>query len=60
MNESFERALAMRRGVLGDDYVDAAMGKASPFTAPFQEFATRWAWGEACWTTPSIRRCAAC
>jgi alkylhydroperoxidase/carboxymuconolactone decarboxylase family protein YurZ len=47
MNESFERALAMRRGVLGDEYVDAVMGQASAFTAPFQDFATRWAWGEA-------------
>ena len=47
MSESFEQALAVRRAVLGDDYVDAAMDRATPFTAPFQQFVTRWAWGEA-------------
>lgn len=47
MDESFERAMAVRRAVLGDDYVDAAMERATPFTAPFQQFVTRWAWGEA-------------
>jgi alkylhydroperoxidase/carboxymuconolactone decarboxylase family protein YurZ len=46
MDESFEQAMTVRRAVLGDDYVDAAMGGATAFTAPFQEFVTRWAWGE--------------
>ena len=39
--------MAVRREVLGDDYVDRAMGGATEFTAPFQEFATRHAWGAA-------------
>ena len=47
MSESFEQALAVRRAVLGDDYVDAVMERATPFSAPFQQFVTRWAWGEA-------------
>lgn len=47
MNESFERAMAVRRAVLGDEYVDAVMSKATPLNAPFQQFVTRWAWGEA-------------
>jgi alkylhydroperoxidase/carboxymuconolactone decarboxylase family protein YurZ len=47
MDESFERAMSVRREVLGDDYVDAVTTRATPFTAPFQEFVTRWAWGEA-------------
>jgi alkylhydroperoxidase/carboxymuconolactone decarboxylase family protein YurZ len=47
MDESFERAMSVRRKVLGDDYVDAVTAKATPFTAPFQQFVTRWAWGEA-------------
>ncbi|MGH3124365.1 MAG: carboxymuconolactone decarboxylase family protein [Streptosporangiaceae bacterium] len=47
MDESFERAMAVRRAVLGDDYVDAVTEGATPFTAPFQQFVTRWAWGEA-------------
>jgi alkylhydroperoxidase/carboxymuconolactone decarboxylase family protein YurZ len=47
MDESFERAMSLRRAVLGDDYVDGVTAKATPFTAPFQQFVTRWAWGEA-------------
>jgi alkylhydroperoxidase/carboxymuconolactone decarboxylase family protein YurZ len=47
MEESFERAMSVRRAVLGDDYVDAAVTRATPFTAPFQQFVTQWAWGEA-------------
>jgi len=47
MDESFDRAMAVRRAVLGDEYVDAVMDKATPFTEPFQQFVTRWAWGEA-------------
>jgi len=47
MEENFDRAMAVRRSVLGDEYVDAAVDNATPFTAPFQDFVTRWAWGEA-------------
>lgn len=47
MDESFERAMSVRRAVLGDEYVDAVMAKATPFSTSFQEFVTRWAWGEA-------------
>src|SRR5215469_4012131 len=47
MSESFERAMTVRRAVLGDEYVDRVMSKDTPLNAPFQEFVTRWAWGEA-------------
>jgi 4-carboxymuconolactone decarboxylase len=47
MDESFEQAMTVRRAVLGEEYVAAAMDGASAFTRPFQEFVTRWAWGEA-------------
>lgn len=47
MDQSFEQAMAVRRAVLGDDYVDAVVGGASDFAAPFQEFVTRWVWGTA-------------
>jgi alkylhydroperoxidase/carboxymuconolactone decarboxylase family protein YurZ len=46
MSENFEPAMAMRRAVLGDEYVDRVMAKTSPLNAPFQEFVTRYAWGE--------------
>ena len=55
MDESFDQAMAVRRAVLGDDYVDAAVGAATEFTAPFQEFVTRWAWGEA-WLDDTLDR----
>jgi 4-carboxymuconolactone decarboxylase len=46
MSESFERAMAVRRAVLGDEYMDRVMAKTTPLNAPFQEFVTRWVWGE--------------
>jgi 4-carboxymuconolactone decarboxylase len=39
------KGLATRRAVLGDAYVDAALSKATPFSAPLQELVTRHAWG---------------
>ena len=46
---------AMRRAVLGDAHVDRAQAAATPFTAPFQDFITRYAWGEI-WTRPGLDR----
>jgi alkylhydroperoxidase/carboxymuconolactone decarboxylase family protein YurZ len=46
MTESFERAMAVRRAVLGDEYMDRVMAKTTPLNAPFQDFVTRWVWGE--------------
>jgi 4-carboxymuconolactone decarboxylase len=40
-----EKGLATRRAVLGDGYVDAALARATPFSAPLQELVTRHAWG---------------
>ena len=40
-----EEGLKTRRAVLGDAYVDNVLAKATPFTAPLQEFVTRNAWG---------------
>jgi 4-carboxymuconolactone decarboxylase len=39
------KGLATRRAVLGDDYVNNAIAKATPFSAPLQELVTRNAWG---------------
>ncbi|MGW2659173.1 4-carboxymuconolactone decarboxylase, partial [Streptomyces sp. NPDC001478] len=51
---------AVRRTVLGDAHVDRAAARTSPFTADFQDFLTRYAWGEV-WTRPGLdhrtRRC---
>lgn len=39
------KGLATRRAVLGDAYVDAAIAKSTPFTAPLQALVTEHAWG---------------
>jgi 4-carboxymuconolactone decarboxylase len=41
-----EAGLAVRRQVLGDAHVDAAIAHTDPFTADFQRLITRYAWGE--------------
>jgi 3-oxoadipate enol-lactonase/4-carboxymuconolactone decarboxylase len=47
--------LRVRREVLGDAYVDAALAGASPFTADFQRFITEYAWGGV-WSRPGLDR----
>ena len=44
-----------RRDVLGDAHVDRAAAATTDFTAPFQDFITRYAWGEV-WTRPGLPR----
>jgi 4-carboxymuconolactone decarboxylase len=46
-----ERGMAQRRKVLGNEWVDRANAKKTPFTEEFQDFITRAAWGEI-WTRP--------
>ena len=41
--------------MLGDDHVDAAVARTTGFTADFQDFITRYAWGEI-WTRPGLDR----
>ncbi|MER8004546.1 MULTISPECIES: 3-oxoadipate enol-lactonase [unclassified Streptomyces] len=50
-----ERGMAVRREVLGDTHVDRAQARQTPFTAPFQDFISRYAWGEI-WTDPTLSR----
>ncbi|MFH8489132.1 bifunctional 3-oxoadipate enol-lactonase/4-carboxymuconolactone decarboxylase PcaDC [Streptomyces longisporoflavus] len=45
--------MAVRRAVLGDAHVDRAQGNTTPFTARFQDFISRYAWGEI-WTDPTL------
>jgi 4-carboxymuconolactone decarboxylase len=45
----------IRRAVLGDAHVDRAAAGATPFSAPFQEFITRYAWGGV-WTREGLDR----
>jgi 4-carboxymuconolactone decarboxylase len=50
-----EEGMAVRRQVLGDAHVDRAVAATTPFTAPFQELITRYAWGEV-WSRPGLDR----
>jgi 4-carboxymuconolactone decarboxylase len=45
-DESRDRGMRIRREVLGDEHVDAAIARTSDFTADFQDLITRYAWGE--------------
>jgi 3-oxoadipate enol-lactonase / 4-carboxymuconolactone decarboxylase len=50
-----DRGMRVRREVLGDDHVDAAIARTTEFTADFQDLITRYAWGEI-WTRPGLDR----
>jgi 3-oxoadipate enol-lactonase/4-carboxymuconolactone decarboxylase len=50
-----ERGMEVRRQVLGDTHVDRAQARQTPFTARFQDFISRYAWGEI-WTDPTLTR----
>ncbi|HEX6380707.1 MAG TPA: 4-carboxymuconolactone decarboxylase [Acidimicrobiia bacterium] len=51
----YDRGIEIRRAVLGDEYVDAALTRQDEFTAPFQDFITRSAWGDV-WARPGLDR----
>jgi 4-carboxymuconolactone decarboxylase len=51
----YEAGMAVRREVLGDAHVDRAVERTTEFTAPFQEFITRYAWGSV-WTRDGLDR----
>jgi 4-carboxymuconolactone decarboxylase len=48
-----EAGMARRRAVLGDAHVDRAAAATTPLTADWQDFLTRYAWGEI-WTRPGL------
>jgi 4-carboxymuconolactone decarboxylase len=50
-----EHGMRVRREILGDDHVDRAEQRKTEFTADFQEFITRYAWGEI-WDRPDLAR----
>ena len=54
-SELFKQGLAVRREVLGADYVDSSLARADDFNAAFQQMTTEIAWGM-CWSRPGIDR----
>jgi 4-carboxymuconolactone decarboxylase len=51
----FDAGLAVRKAVLGTEYVDRALAEADDFTQPLQELVTENAWG-AVWTREGLQR----
>jgi len=54
-DDPYEEGMRVRREVLGDEHVDRAIENTTEFTAAFQEFITRNAWG-AVWTRDGLDR----
>ncbi|MGH2856690.1 MAG: 4-carboxymuconolactone decarboxylase [Solirubrobacteraceae bacterium] len=54
-DEIHDRGMEVRREVLGDAHVNRAIERTTELTAPFQEFITRYAWGDV-WARPGLDR----
>ena len=54
-SELFEKGLAVRREVLGADYVNANLADTDEFMMGFQRVVTEWVWGYA-WSRPGLDR----
>ncbi len=52
-DDRFASGMKRRRGVLGDPWVDRANARRNAFNGEFQDFITRYAWGEI-WTRPGL------
>ena len=50
---AYERGVAMRRQVLGDDHVNRSMADASEFSRPVQDLVTEYIWGSV-WTREGL------
>ncbi|WP_211270932.1 4-carboxymuconolactone decarboxylase [Streptomyces yerevanensis] len=53
--DPYDAGIKVRREVLGDAHVDRAFAQADEFSGDFQEFVTRYAWGEI-WDRPGLDR----
>jgi 4-carboxymuconolactone decarboxylase len=55
VSDPVSEGMKVRREVLGDEHVERAAAAATPFTQPFQDFVTRYAWGGV-WTRDGLDR----
>ncbi|GAA2557025.1 alpha/beta fold hydrolase [Streptomyces fimbriatus] len=53
--DPYDTGIKVRREVLGDAHVDGVLARADAFSGDFQEFVTRYAWGEV-WDRPGLDR----
>jgi 4-carboxymuconolactone decarboxylase len=49
----YEQGLKLRRKILGDAHVDKSLKALTPFNKDFQDFLTRYAWGDV-WSRPGL------
>lgn len=54
-SERYDRGMATRRAVLGDQHVDGAIAATTEFDQPFQRFITEAAWGTV-WASDALTR----
>lgn len=52
-SEMFDKGLAMRKRVLGAEYVEKSLAAADEYTRPLQELVTEYCWG-AVWNRPGL------
>jgi 4-carboxymuconolactone decarboxylase len=55
MTEQYDAGMAVRREVMGDDYVDRSVSRTTDLTEPFQDYITSAIWGSI-WTRPGLDR----
>ena len=53
--QRYDQGMRVRRDVLGDAHVDRANANRNTFNEEFQNFITRYAWGEI-WSRPGLSR----
>ena len=53
--ELFDKGLATRREVLGDEYVQRSLDSADEFSMPMQELVTQYCWGDV-WNRTGLER----
>mgnify|MGYP001616120959 FL=1 len=53
--KTYDEGLAVRRAVLGAEYVDKSVRSADEFSKPIQDLVTEYCWG-AVWTRPELDR----
>jgi len=52
-SETYDKGLALRKQVLGADYVERSFQNADDFSRPMQELSTEYCWGYV-WTRPGL------
>jgi 4-carboxymuconolactone decarboxylase len=53
--DTFQEGLAIRREVLGEEYVEKSLASVSEFSQPVQEFVTEYVWGSV-WSRDGLPR----